>query len=293
MNRPAFVRFLRLKGATPLVLSGLLAAIVICLFTSPSNFKAHSFVNTAFAEEPQHESIDGAWHLSLPMPGGAKKSTLVLTSRGDSISGTMSSPGDPTDVHPFHDGELQNSSFSLSADIGRITYFLEGTYGGQTLSFDMQTTETIPLGDGNRLSGNPDEISGSYLVPVYSPGGIMENHFEFTAENGMITGQMYVPVTGNETSRNQMAGAPPGMQAPPGGLPAGAPASGGPGEAGGDKRDVNTFFDGTHEGNRISLFTRTAQGSLFHFTGTVEGNVIRLDMHVTDQRKGLEAVRVE
>lgn len=280
-------------AASPFLLLCYVIAAGMFPCPTPAGLQAPLFINSAFAGEHGDGSIDGIWQLSLPMPGGTKESVLTLTSHGNSITGTLSSPGDPADVHPINEGNYGDRDFSLSAVIGGITYFLEGTHRGNTLSFDMKTTETIPLDDGHRLGGNTDDISGRYLVPVYSPGGIMENHFELTAQDGIITGQMYVPVTGNETPPNPLEGAPPGMQASPGGLPAGTPAPGGPGEAGGDKRDVNAFFDGTHEGNRISLFTRTAQGSLFHFTGTVEGNVIRLNMHVTDQRKGLEAVRAK
>jgi hypothetical protein len=56
------------------------------------------------------------------------------------------------------------------------------------------------------------------------------------------------------------------------------------------KRDINLFYDGNYKENRIELFTKTAQGSLFHFKGTVEGDSIKLKLTVTDNRTGLEAV---
>lgn len=71
------------------------------------------------------------------------------------------------------------------------------------------------------------------------------------------------------------------------------PMSGGTVSAGDGKRDVNTFFDGSYEGSRISLFGGTAQDSLFHFSGTVEGDTIKLTLNVADQRKDLEAFRAE
>jgi hypothetical protein len=284
MKRPDSIRFPRLGIAV-------LPVLLFIVAFAGKLFCSHP--DSAFSAEPFYGSIDGIWQLALPMPGGAKNSILRLSSDGNSIAGTMSSPGVPTERHAIYDGSYRNGGFKISADIGRTTYSLEGTHSGDTLSFDLMTTETIHLEDGNRLSGNTGDISGRYLVPVYSPGGIMENHFELSAKSGLIAGQMYVPVTETGTSSNKIGGAPPAMQAPPGELPASPSAPGVPGETGGDKRDVNIFFDGTHEGNRISLFTRTAQGSFFHFTGIVEGDTIRLDMHVTDHRNGLEAVRKE
>lgn len=291
MKRSGFVLFVRPRAGALFVLLCIMIFSGIYQFATSSNFQIFSPSSTAFAAEVQSDSIDGTWQLSLPMPGGTKDSILTLSSHGNELSGTMSNPGVLTDVHDIYGGVHQGSSFRFSADIGRITYFIEGTCREDTLYFDMKTTEVIPLDDGSRLDGHTGEIPGRYLVPVYSPGGIMENHFELEAANGKITGQMYVPVTGNETMPNSMQGAPPNMAAPPGGMPGGAPPAGGMRAASGDKRDVNTFYDGTYEGNHINLFTQTAQGSRFHFEGTIEGDAIKLTLEVTDQNKGLEAHR--
>jgi hypothetical protein len=267
------------------VLRFAIAAIFLLLILPPL------FSGPAYASEPQVCGIDGAWRLSLPMPGGAAESNLVLASDGDSMTGSMSNPGEPSDIHPVYDGTCGNGKFSLHADMGRISYHLEGTCINDRLTFDLKTTESIPLGEGHRLEGNSGEISGKYLVPVYSPGGIMENHFVLAAENGIITGQMYVPVSRNEASPEKPDAAVSDMGPIPEGTPSGPPPSGPTVAATGDKRDVNDFHDGAYEGNRISLYTLTAQGSLFHFTGTVLGDTINLSMHVTDRKEALEAFR--
>ena len=51
-------------------------------------------------------------------------------------------------------------------------------------------------------------------------------------------------------------------------------------------KDKSDFFDGTVNGNKISLYTRTPQ-SLFHFTGTIDRDKIKLDLIVTDVAKGV------
>lgn len=262
------------------------------------------------SEAAQGRTIDETYLISLPMPGGAKDSTIVLASDGEKITGTMSAPGNPSEVSSIQDGRYVEGKLTFSAEIGRITYVMEGSYEGDKLVFDMTTLETIPLDDGVRLSGKTGEITGTYKVPVYSPGGVKENQVELVAEKGIITGEMYS--TGESGGAPEgmggfpegMGGAPEGMGSPPegmGGAPGnmGSPQEGGfPG--GGDapagitassdgKRDLNTFYDGTYEGNKISLFTKTAQGSVFHFTGTVDGNTIKLTMHVTDKNSGIEA----
>jgi hypothetical protein len=122
----------------------------------------------------------------------------------------------------------------------------------------------------------------------------MENHFELLAENGTITGQMYRLDDGSGGMPGPMNGGPGMPEAPPGGFDVGAdgPPRGMEISASTDgKRDINLFYDGSYEGNRIELFTKTAQGSLFHFKGTVEGDSIKLKLNVTDNRTGLEAKR--
>jgi hypothetical protein len=203
----------------------------------------------------------------------------------------MSAPGDPSQISQIRDGSYVDGHLKLSADIGRIAYTLEGKYSDGILKFDMTTKEAIPLGDGTRLSGKTGEITGTYLVPVYSPGGIKENHFDLVAKGGAITGEMYVPDDGSSPSQGM--GGPPANMPPP---PQGEPPTNAPGSPQGNdmnaatdgKRDLNTFFDGTYEKNNISLYTKTGQGSLFHFTGKVEGDRLKLTMHVTDLRTGIE-----
>lgn len=255
------------------------------------------FSMASISRAAQGQNIDGIYLLSLPMPGGTKDSNIILASDGEKITGTMSEPGNPSEVSTIQDGRYVDGRLTFSVEIGRITYNMEGSYEGDKLVFDMTTLEQIPLDDGVRLSGKTGEITGAYKVPVYSPGGIKENQVELVAEKGVITGEMY--------SIGDSGGAPEGTGSPQEGM-GGAPGNMGPPQGGGfteggeapgaainastdGKRDLNVFYDGTYEGNKISLFTKTAQGSVFHFTGTVEGDAIKMTMHVTDKNSGVEA----
>lgn len=252
------------------------------------------FSIVTISEAVQGRTINGTYVLSLPMPGGAKDSTIVLASDGERITGTMSAPGDPSPVSPIRDGRYVEGKLTFSAVIGRITYNLEGTYEGDTLIFDMTTLESIPLDNGSRLSGKTGDITGTYKVPVYSPGGVKENQFELAAEKGVITGEMYSMGNSGGPSGGapeDMGGARDNIMPAPagGGDRAGGPPGASANASTGGKQDLNTFYDGTYKGNSISLFTKTAQGSIFHFTGIIDGDLIKLSMQVTDKRSGIEA----
>jgi hypothetical protein len=269
---------------------------VILFFSVAPGMGVDAKAEASHFENAESERIDGTYVISLPMPGGAKESTLVLSSQGNSLMGTMSEPGNPSQVSPIRNASCVDGRFKLSADIGRIAFNLEGVCSEGKLKFDMTTMETIPLGEGTRLQGKTGEIAGKYLVPVYSPGGIKENHFDLAAKNGVITGEMYVLDDGGGLSEER--GGPPANMPPPQerGPSAGAgepPPGSGMNVASDGKRDLNIFFDGTYQGNNISLYVKTAQGSLFHFTGMVEGDRLKLTMHVTDLRSGIEGKRVK
>jgi hypothetical protein len=283
------------KKKIPFLRQTVMLSIIIIVLMAFVAFPEHMRIPTTLASDDVEGTISGTYTLSLPMPGGTKESTLVLVRHENEITGTMSAPGDTSSAYSIYGGTYNKGKFKLSADIGRITYLLEGSHLGQTLTFTMTTTETIPLDAGSRINGNTGEINGKYLVPVYSPGGIMENHFELVAENGTITGQMYRLDDGSGGMPGPMNRGQGMPEAPPGGMnrEGGAPPQGMEMNASTDgKRDINLFYDGSYKGNRIELFTKTAQGSLFHFKGTVEGDSIKLTLTVTDIRTGLEAERI-
>jgi hypothetical protein len=114
----------------------------------------------------------------------------------------------------------------------------------------LTTQESIPLSDGTKIKTSQEAaMDGAYLVPVYSPGGIMENIFFLKTEDNTLTGQMIMILN--------------------------------------PLKDTSMFFDGTVKGNEVSFYARTAQ-SLFHFIGTVECEKIKLKLLVTDVKKDIE-----
>ena len=194
--------------------------------------------------------INGKFKVPLPMPGGTKDSTFILACDGKEVTGTITSPSDPAQICKIYNGKANGNRFSFSAMVGKTEFSLEGTAGGGRLSMTLTTQETIPLDDGTKIRTSKETgIDGAYLVPVYSPGGIMENIFFIKTEGNTLTGQMIM-------ISNPL-------------------------------RDTSQFFDGTVNGKEVSFYTRTTQ-SLFHFVGTIEEEKIKLKLLVTDVRKGIE-----
>jgi len=199
--------------------------------------------------------INGTFKVPLPMPGGTKDSTFILSCNGSEVTGTITDPSEPSRICEIYHGKARGNRFSFSAMVGRTEFNLEGTAGDGRLSMTLTTHETIPLDDGTKIKTSREtEIDGAYLVPVYSPGGIMENIFFLKTEGDTLTGQMVM-------ISNPL-------------------------------RDSSQFFDGTVNGKDVSFYTRTTQ-SLFHFVGTIEGDKIKLKLLVTDVRKGIEGIAVK
>jgi hypothetical protein len=194
--------------------------------------------------------INGKFKVSLPLPGGSKESTFTLSCKDSTVTGKITSPYNPDQSCDIYNGTATGNKFIFSSKVGKTEYNFEGTAGEGKLSMTLTTQETIPLGDGTKIKTSQDTtIDGAYLVPVYSPGGIMENIFFLKTEGNALTGQMIM-------IRNPL-------------------------------KDTSTFFDGTVKGKEVSFYTRTPQ-SLFHFKGIVEGEKIKLTLFVTDVKKGIE-----
>lgn len=198
--------------------------------------------------------INGKFKVSLPLPGGSKESIFSLSCKDSTTAGQITNPYNPDQSIEIYNGTAAGNKFAFSAKAGKTEYNFEGTAGEGKLSMTLTTQEAIPLGDGTKIKTSQEAaIDGAYLVPVYSPGGIMENIFFLKTEGNALTGQMIM-------IRNPL-------------------------------KDTSTFFDGTVKGNEVSFYARTAQ-SLFHFIGTVEGEKIKLTLLVTDVKKGVEGGKI-
>jgi len=198
--------------------------------------------------------INGVFKAPLRVPGGTKDSIFTLYCDGSSVIGNITNPFNPEEKSIIYNGKAEGNKFNFSTRIGRAEYNFEGTAGDGGISMTLTTFETIHLDEGSKVKTSKDmPIDGAYLVPVYSPGGIMENIFFLKTEGNTLTGQMVM-------ISNPM-------------------------------KDKSDFFDGTVNGNEISFYTRTPQ-SLFHFKGNINGDKIRLDMIVTDIIKGIKGAKM-
>lgn len=222
------------------------------------------------------------YRLMLPMPGGDRECLLELSRQGSSLQGTVTSPYEPEARCPIYEGTITGDQFSMKADVGRIQFVFSGIVEQDALRLDFTTHETIPLESGKRLSGESGKLAGEYLVGVYSPGGVKENHFVVTKDGDAYGGEMFCLMDQKtlDFMEKMMAGSPPeGM--PPMKLP-----------KLGDKCDVNPFLSVTGDEKAFEITTKTGSGSLFVFAGSVAGDEIKMTLHVTDHTRGLTADKV-
>lgn len=232
--------------------------------------------------------MNGTYEITLPLPGGDRKTTLTLSGQPERLSGTLTNPYAPTELCPV-EGKLEGGTLTCRTMVGRTEFILSGEEKPQGLELTLTTHETIPLEPGKRLSGTPGHLEGEYLVGVYSPGGVKENHFVIRKENGALGGEMYCLMDEKtlEFMKDMMAGG-----GPAGG---GAPMPGGemlPLPKLGDKCDMNPFLSVTGTPDAFTVTTKTGNGSLFTFTGALEEDRPILTLHVTDKTGGLRGIPV-
>ena len=121
-------------------------------------------------------NLNGRYRAVLPIAGRTFEVVFALESAEGLITGTMTDPHNPEDLYPVT-GTLEGSAYRFTAQVGRTVYTYRGTVTPQGLAFDLETNEKIPLEPGKRLTGAAGALAGEYLVGVYSPGGVKENHF--------------------------------------------------------------------------------------------------------------------
>lgn len=220
--------------------------------------------------------------LMLPMPGGHRECHIALSQEGTSLQGTITNPYAPETLCPIYDGTLLDGQITFKADVGRTQFVFEGSVEAQALRLQFTTHETIALAPGKRLSGESGKLEGEYLVGVYSPGGVKENHFVIKKDKDGYGGEMFCLM--DQKTLDFMA------QMMKGGMPEGMPPMELPKL--GDKCDVNPFLSVVGDVDGLEITTKTGNGSLFLFQGTITGDEICLTLHVTDHTPDLTAKRV-
>ena len=227
--------------------------------------------------------MNGTYQITLPLPGGDRTSMLTISGAKEALQGTLTNPYEPSALCPV-EGSVENGILTCRTMVGRTEFILSGQVQPEEMKLRLTTHETIPLEPGKRISGTPGQLEGEYLVGVYSPGGVKENHFVIRQENGALGGEMYCLMDEKtlEFMKHMMAGGGPGGPAPEGEMP--------PLPKVGDKCDVNPFLSVTGTPEQFTVTTRTGNGSLFHFTGALQEDRPVLTLHVTDETDGLRAI---
>lgn len=218
---------------------------------------------------------------TLPLPGGDRPIVLDLDQK------CVTNPYEPETTCPIYDASVTPEQLCLKAMVGRTEFVLEGPASPEGYDLTFTTHETIPLSPGKRLQGETGALAGEYLVGVYSPGGVKENHFVITETPGGYSGEMYGLVDKKTLEfMRAMAAEGPG-EMPPGALPM-EPM---PLPKLGDKTDRNLFTSVTGSAEHFEVITFTGMGSQFRFEGSVRGDEITMTLHVTDSHTGVSALR--
>jgi hypothetical protein len=80
-------------------------------------------------------AVDGTWNLTVNTPMGEQKSTLVVASSGNTLTGTQSAGHG--EGKPIEDGEINGNEISWKASITKpmaMTLQFSGTVEGDTIN---------------------------------------------------------------------------------------------------------------------------------------------------------------
>lgn len=212
---------------------------------------------------------------TLPLPGADRDVVIDLE------QGSMTNPYAPDETCPIFDSVVTPEHIHLKTMVGRTEFVFDGAPCSEGYALTFTTHETIPLAPGTRLKGETGALAGEYLVGVYSPGGVKENHFIIEKTHGGYTGEMYGLV--DEKTLEFMKAMRSGS---PGGMP---PEPSMPVPKLGDKMDLNPFDSVTGSAAHFEVITVTGMGSEFRFEGSVQGDEISMTLHVTDSSTGILA----
>lgn len=232
--------------------------------------------------------MNGTYIVPLPLPGGIRQCRISLAASGSLLTGSITNPYQPETLCPITSGTIDGEHISFETMVGRVRFLFSGTAADRTLKLSLTTQETIPLEPGKRLSGTPNALAGEYLVGVYSPGGVKENHFVITEENGVYSGEMFCLMDEKTLAflQHMNAGGGPMAAFSHSDVPPKPPQVG-------DKCDVNPFLSVTGSPENFEIMTRTGNGSLFRFTGSIQKDAIVMTLHVTDETPDLIGSKCE
>jgi len=206
------------------------------------------------------EDVNGKFNVSFSMPGPkgpGNKAEIVFTLAvsGNALTGQMTDPDDPAQVRKIENGKVDGNQFSFQAKSGTKTYAFTGTASKEKLLKTERTTELFVLDPGSKVktAKTAGVVDGAYLVAVHSPGGAMDNIMFLKTNGTALEGKMVM------------------ISSP--------------------TKDWSDFSDGTVDGNKVSFYTKTPQ-STFHFSGQISGEVIQLNLEVTDEHVNVEGRRI-
>lgn len=228
--------------------------------------------------------MNSNYSLTIPLPGGGRVCKIFLREDSGVLTGYILNPYSPDEKCGIYDGTLSGTAFSFKAMVRRTEFVFAGTMKQDSLELTLTTYETIELGPGRRIAGKTGDVCGEFIVGIYSPGGVKENHFVLAESGSGLGGEMFCMFD-------------PNLKLPEGGPGGGTKGGGGPvmefpGPDALGRVDVNSFISGSRSADSFSVTTKTGQGSLFTFSGKVIGDVIFMTMNVVDTSSPLIAEKI-
>jgi hypothetical protein len=224
--------------------------------------------------------LTGVYEADVPSPHGSRTIQITLDDNGGTLSGAMNDPDDLSTELPLSGSVDERGKVLFQARSEGCVYQAEGAIVNGAdgavsgLLVDVTVTEAKELMPGPLVSA--ENARREYIIGVYSPGGVRENHFVIDMDGSSLSGEMYCVADEKEVAfLNKMASEnklPPFVKIP------------NPGE----RTDVNAL-NGTIDGNSVIFSTTTAQGSLFTFEGTADDGMLALNMKIVNVWKGVKA----
>lgn len=197
--------------------------------------------------------INGKFKVAVPVPGKARDSIFDLSVVGKTLTGSISNPYQPEQQSKIYNGTVNNNQFAFSTKVGNVEFNFAGTAGAGKLAMTMVSNEVVALADGHKIKTAKEvPVDGAYLVAVHAPNNSTMDNILFLNSNGTTLNGKMVRIGG--------------------------------------VKDSADFYDGTVNGNQVSFYAKNPM-STFHFVGSVVGDVLKLNMIITDTRYGVEGIK--
>ena len=86
--------------------------------------------------------MNGTYEITLPLPGGDRKSILTLSGKPEKLSGTLTNPYEPSDLCPV-EGTVENGVLTCRTMVGRTEFILSGPMKAEGLELCLGPVSSL------------------------------------------------------------------------------------------------------------------------------------------------------